>query len=52
MGVGAAILTLLALGVLQYSWFEATHLYVWQALFLLVVATCWIGWVSRLRPVA
>jgi exosortase H (IPTLxxWG-CTERM-specific) len=46
------ILTLLALGVLQYSWFEATHLYVWQALFLLVVATCWIGWVSRLRPVA
>ena len=46
------ILTLLALGVLQPSWFEATHLYVWQALFLVVVATCWIGWVSRLRPVA
>ena len=33
------ILTLLALGVLQYSWFEATHLYVWQVLLLLVVAT-------------
>jgi len=46
------ILTLLTLGVLQYSWFEATHLYVWQVLFLLLVATCWIGWVSRLRPVA
>jgi exosortase H (IPTLxxWG-CTERM-specific) len=46
------ILTLLALGGLQPAWFEATHLYVWQALFLLVVATCWIGWVSRLRPVA
>ncbi|HEV2055361.1 MAG TPA: exosortase H [Methylomirabilota bacterium] len=46
------ILTLLALGVLQPSWFEATHLYVWQVLFLLVAATCWIGWVSRIRPVA
>ena len=46
------ILPLLVVGVLQPSWFEATHLYVWQVLFLLVVATCWIGWVSRLRPVA
>ena len=46
------ILTLVAAGVLQPSWFEATHLYVWQVLFLLVVATCWIGWVSRIRPVA
>ena len=46
------ILTLLVVGVLQPSWFEATHLYVWQVLFLLVVATCWIGWVSRIRPVA
>jgi exosortase H (IPTLxxWG-CTERM-specific) len=46
------ILTLLALGVVQYSWFEVAHLYVWQTLFLLVVATCWFGWVSRLRPVA
>ena len=48
----ARILTLLALGVLNYSWFEATHLYVWQILFLLVVATCWISWVSRIRRVA
>jgi len=46
------ILTLLGLGVLQYSWFEVAHLYVWQVLFLLVVATCWFGWVSRIRPVA
>jgi exosortase H (IPTLxxWG-CTERM-specific) len=46
------ILTLLALGVVQYSWFEVAHLYVWQTLFLLVVATCWFGWVSRVRPVA
>lgn len=46
------ILALLAVGVLQPSWFEATHLYVWQVLFLLVVAACWIGWVSRIRSVA
>lgn len=46
------ILTLLALGAVQYSWFEVAHLYVWQTLFLLVVATCWFGWVSRVRPLA
>jgi exosortase H (IPTLxxWG-CTERM-specific) len=44
--------TLLVVGLVQPSWFETTHLYVWQTLFLLVVATCWIAWVSRLRPVA
>ena len=44
------ILTLLALGLLDRAWFEAAHLYAWQALFLLVVATCWLGWVSRVRP--
>jgi exosortase H (IPTLxxWG-CTERM-specific) len=46
------LLTLLAVGHLQREWFEVTHLYVWQALFFLVVATCWIAWVSRIRPVA
>jgi exosortase H (IPTLxxWG-CTERM-specific) len=46
------ILTLLALGVFQPAWFQSTHLYAWQALFLLVVATCWLAWVSRVRPVA
>ena len=46
------ILTLLILGGIRFSWFEAAHLYVWQTLFLLVVAACWIGWVSRLRSVA
>jgi exosortase H (IPTLxxWG-CTERM-specific) len=59
--VGAALLyvvnvlriaTLLVVGLLQPAWFETTHLYAWQALFLLVVATCWIAWVSRIRPVA
>lgn len=46
------ILTLLLLGLLQRSWFDSAHLYAWQVLFLLVVATCWIGWVSRVRPLA
>ena len=45
------ILTLLTVGLVSRSWFEATHLYAWQAVFLLVVATCWIAWVSRIRPV-
>jgi exosortase H (IPTLxxWG-CTERM-specific) len=46
------ILTLLTVGLLHRSWFEATHLYAWQAVFLLVVGACWIAWVSRVRPVA
>ena len=46
------ILTLLTIGLLHREWFEATHLYAWQAIFLLVVGTCWIAWVSRIRPVA
>ena len=46
------ILTLLTVGLLYRSWFEATHLYAWQAVFLLVVGTCWIAWVSRIRPAA
>jgi exosortase H (IPTLxxWG-CTERM-specific) len=46
------IVTLLAVGLFYRSWFEATHLYAWQAVFLLVVGTCWIAWVSRIRPVA
>jgi exosortase H (IPTLxxWG-CTERM-specific) len=46
------ILTLLAVGLLYPEWFAATHVYAWQALFLLVVGTCWIAWISRIRPVA
>jgi len=46
------IMTLLTVGLLYREWFEATHLYAWQAIFLLVVGTCWIAWVSRIRPVA
>ena len=44
------IVTLLTVGLLQPAWFEVMHLYVWQVLFLLVVITCWLTWVSRLRP--
>jgi exosortase H (IPTLxxWG-CTERM-specific) len=46
------ILTLLTVGLWYRSWFDATHLYAWQLVFLLVVGTCWITWVSRIRPVA
>jgi exosortase/archaeosortase family protein len=46
------ILTLLALGRAWPGGFQAAHLYVWQALFLAVVAALWLTWVSRVRPVA
>lgn len=46
------IITLLTVGLFYRPWFDATHLYAWQAVFLLVVGTCWIAWVSRIRPVA
>ena len=47
-----ALYTVLVFAVLHPTWFESTHLYGWQALFLLVVAGCWLAWVSRVRPVA
>ncbi len=46
------VLCLLALGVYWPGGFQAAHLYVWQALFLAVVAACWLGWAGRVRPVA
>jgi exosortase/archaeosortase family protein len=46
------VLSLLALGRYWPWGFEATHVYVWQALFLAVVTACWFSWVSRVRPVA
>ncbi len=45
------VLSLLALGRAWPWGFEVAHTYVWQALFLAVVAVCWVGWVSRVRPV-
>ena len=46
------LMTLLTVGLLYPPWFEVIHLYVWQTLFLVVAITCWIAWVSRIRPVA
>lgn len=46
------VLSLLALGRYWPWGFQAAHVYVWQALFLAVVTACWLGWVSRVRPVA
>lgn len=45
------VLSLIALGRYWPGGFQAAHLYVWQALFLAVVTACWLGWVSRVRPV-
>jgi exosortase H (IPTLxxWG-CTERM-specific) len=44
------VVSLLGLGILARDWFAIVHLYVWQALFLVVVATCWFGWILRLPP--
>ena len=46
------IVTLLTVGLLHPVWFEVIHLYAWQTFFFLVVAICWVVWVSRVRPVA
>ena len=46
------VVSLLALGRYWPGGFQAAHLYVWQALFLAVVAALWLTWVSRVRPLA
>ena len=46
------VLSLLALGRYFPGGFQVAHVYVWQALFLAVVAAYWLGWVGRVRPVA
>jgi exosortase/archaeosortase family protein len=46
----ARVVSLIALGLYARDWFEVSHLYVWQALFLATVVTCWFGWILRLRP--
>ncbi len=43
------VLSLIALGRYWPGGFQAGHLYVWQALFLALVAACWLGWLSWLR---
>ena len=46
------VLSLLYLGYLLPGAFEAAHVYVWQVLFLVVVAGLWLSWIGRVRPVA
>jgi len=46
------VLSLVYLGSLFPGAFEAAHVYVWQVIFLVVVAGLWLGWIARVRPVA
>lgn len=46
------VLSLLYLGYLLPGFFEVAHVYVWQVLFLVVVAALWLSWIGRVRPVA
>jgi exosortase H (IPTLxxWG-CTERM-specific) len=46
------VMSLLYLGYLLPGFFEAAHVYVWQVLFLVVVAALWLSWIGRVRPVA
>jgi exosortase H (IPTLxxWG-CTERM-specific) len=46
------VLSLLYFGYLLPGFFEAAHVYVWQVLFLVVVAALWLSWIGRVRPVA
>jgi exosortase/archaeosortase family protein len=46
------VVTLLYMGYLVPGLFEAAHVYIWQVLFLVVVAALWLSWIGRVRPVA
>jgi exosortase H (IPTLxxWG-CTERM-specific) len=46
------VLSLLYMGSLFPGYFEVAHVYVWQVLFLVVVAALWFSWIGRVRPVA
>jgi len=46
------VASLVCFGYLLPEIFEAAHVYVWQALFLIVVAALWLVWVGRVRPFA
>jgi exosortase/archaeosortase family protein len=46
------LLSLLYLGYLLPGFFEAAHVYVWQVIFLVVLAGLWLSWIGRVRPVA
>src|SRR5262245_1540307 len=46
------VLSLLYMGYLLPGGFDFAHVYVWQVLFLVVVAAFWLGWIGWVRPVA
>jgi exosortase H (IPTLxxWG-CTERM-specific) len=46
------VVSLLVVGIAAPRAFEVSHLYVWQALFLILVGTCWLVWLGRARPIA
>jgi exosortase H (IPTLxxWG-CTERM-specific) len=46
------VVSLLIVGVAAPRAFEVAHLYVWQALFLILVGTCWLVWLGRARRIA
>jgi exosortase H (IPTLxxWG-CTERM-specific) len=46
------VLSLIYLGSFLPGLFEFAHVYVWQVIFLVVVAGLWLSWIGRVRPVA
>ncbi len=46
------LLSLLYLGYLLPGFFEVAHVYVWQVIFLVVLAGLWLSWIGGVRPVA
>jgi exosortase H (IPTLxxWG-CTERM-specific) len=46
------VLSLIGIGRYFPGGFQIAHLYLWQGLFLAVVAACWLIWLSRIRRLA
>jgi exosortase/archaeosortase family protein len=46
------VLSLIGIGRYFPGGFLIAHLYLWQALFLALVAACWLIWLSRIRRLA
>lgn len=43
------VLSLIGIGRYFPGGFQIAHLYFWQALFLAIVAACWLAWLSRIH---
>lgn len=46
------IASLVLIGALVPGWFTHAHLFVWQALLVATIATCWLAWLARPRDAA